>query len=216
MDAAHLLPIRINLPDQAPKLVRKEQLPDQRQIVVLPIRAFTDKRLTASQLRVLGVCCSYANKAGLLWAGLERMGKDLGVSKVAVFHQVKKLEQHGYIRTVFHGFRGERAATRQILFNPDLSARQAMQKTGEAAPFQIEKQQQKERKESRKAARERQKSNTSMVNEVEDNQTPMQSVHDVMRLKNKVSDKIWQLAVARAGTDNDYDKLKQAIDKLLR
>jgi hypothetical protein len=44
----------------------------------------------------------------------------------------------------------------------------------------------------------------------------MQIVHDVMRLKNKVSDKIWHLAIQRAGTETDYAKIKQAIDKLLR
>jgi hypothetical protein len=216
MDTALMAPIRIKMPDGAPKIIRKEMLPDQRQIVVLPLRAFKDKRITAGQMRVLGVCCSYANKAGLLWAGLERMGQDLGISKVAFFHHVKKLETLGYIKTVYKGFAGERAATRQIIFNPDITARQAMDKTGAIAPFAHEQKQKRQRKAAKQSAKKQQESSTTTVNQQQDNQSPMQMVNDVMQLKNKVSAKIWQLAIQRANSETDYAAIKAAIDKLLR
>jgi hypothetical protein len=216
MDTALMAPIRITMPDGAPKIIRKEMLPDQRQIVVLPLRAFKDKRMTAAQLRVLGICCSYANKAGLLWAGLERIGRDLCMSKAAAFKQVKKLEEFGYIKTIYKGFAGERAATRQIIFNPDITARQAMQQTGDQAPFAHQQQQRKQRKAAKQSAKKQQENSTTTVNQPEVNQSPMQSVHDVMQLKNKVSDKIWQLAIQRANSETDYAAIKAAIDKLLR
>lgn len=91
-----------------------------------------------------------------------------------------------------------------------------MQQTGDQAPFAHQQQQRKQRKAAKQSAKKQQESSTTTVNQPEVDQTPMQSVHDVMRLKNKVSDKIWQLAIARAGTETDYAAIKAAIDKLLR
>jgi hypothetical protein len=212
MNPASMKPIRIVMPDGAPKIIRKELIPDAREIVIVPIRAFKDKRLSAGQFRALGIVCSYSNKAGLLWAGLERMGQDLGISKSAMCRYLQALERMGYIKTVYKGFRGERAATRQVIFNPNQTLEETMRQTQTEAPFIVEKRE----KQARKQAKKSQKPSESMVDSQDVNQTPMQSVHDVMQLKNKVSAKIWQLAIERAGTDNDYIKLKAAIDKLLR
>jgi len=125
---------------------------------------------------------------------------------------LQALERMGYIKTVYKGFRGERAATRQVIFNLNQTLEETMRQTQTEAPFIVEKRE----KQARKQAKKSQKPSQSMVDNHDVNQSYMQSVHDVMQLKNKVSDKIWQLAVARAGTDSDYTKLKQAIDKLLR
>jgi len=212
MNPASMKPIRIVMPDGAPKIIRKELIPDARAIAIYPIRACKDRRLTAGLFRALGVMCSYANRAGLLWAGLERMGQDIGISQQAMQVYVKKLEALGYVETVYRGFRGERANTRRILYNPDSTLKETMQNTQTTAPFIAEKQ----AKQARKQAKKSQKQVHSIDNVQDVEQTPMQSVHDVMRLKNKVSDKIWQLAVQRANSETDYAAIKAAIDKLLR
>jgi hypothetical protein len=156
--------------------------------------------------------CSYSNKAGLLWAGLERMGQDLGISQQAMQVYAKKLEALGYVQVVYRGFKGERANTRRILYNPQSTLKETMENTQTNAPFVAEKQ----AKQARKQAKKSQKQGQSIDNQQAIVQTPMPMMHDVMRLKNKVSERIWQLAIERAGTDNDYAKLKAAIDKLLR
>lgn len=209
MNPANQIPLRIILADGAPKIIRKELVPDARAISIIPLRAFKDKTLTAGQFRALGIVCSYANKAGLLWAGLERMGQDLGISQQAMQVYAKILTRKGYIRTVHRGFKGERADTRQVIYNPDLSTMQTVKQTQTTAPYLVEAQAKKERKLKPKTPQ-------TTNNHVDIVQTPMQDLHDVMSLKNKVSERIWQLAVTRAGTSTDYVLLKQAIDKLLR
>jgi DNA-binding transcriptional regulator GbsR (MarR family) len=180
--------------------------------VIVPIRAFKDKRLTAGQFRALGIVCSYSNKAGLLWAGLERMGKDLGISKSAMCRYLKALERMGYIKTVYQGFKGERASTRQVIFNPNQTLEETMRQTQTEAPFVVEKRE----KAARKQARKSQKQAQGMVNVQDVNETSMPIANDVMRLKNKVSASIWQLATQRANSETDYAAIKAAIDKLLR
>jgi DNA-binding MarR family transcriptional regulator len=216
MDEIRMAPIRIKMPDQAPKIIRKEMIPDARALSIVPIRAFKDRRLTAGQFRALGTLCSYTNKAGLLWAGLERMGKDLGISRAAMHIYVQALERMGYVETVYKGFKGERADTRRIIYNPGQSIGETMRKTDTAAPYVAEKQAKQARKARARQAKQGEMQAPSIVNMHDVDESAMQGLHDVMRLKNKVSNKIWQLAIERAGTDNDYDKLKQAIDKLLR
>lgn len=204
------------MPDKAPKIIRKELIPDARALAIVPIRAFKDKTLTAGQFRALGIMCTYTNKAGFLWAGLQRMGQDLGISGQAMQVYAKALEEKGYVRTVYKGFKGERANTRQIIYNPGISPMQTATKTATDAPFIAEKQAKQAKRKAKSQAKQGQNQAHSIDNGQDVVQSSMQDVHGVMRLKNKVSDKIWQLAIARAGTDSDYDKLKQAIDKLLR
>lgn len=206
------IPLRIIMPDGAPKIIRKELVPDARAIAIVPLRAFKDKTLTAGQFRALGILCSYANKAGLLWAGLERMGNDLGISKSAMCRYLQALERMGYIKTIYKGFKGERADTRQVIYNPKQSLSQTMKQTQTTAPF-IEEQRQKA---ARKTTKQPKIQQQSTVDAQAVNESPMQDDHNVMQLKNKVSKQVWKLAVERAGTSTDYTLLKQAINKLLR
>jgi hypothetical protein len=216
MNPLSMAPMRINIPDRAPKIVKKEHVPDARALAIVPLRAFKDRTLTAGQFRALGIVCSYANRAGLLWAGLERMGKDLGISTVAMHKYCKQLEAKGYLRTVYKGFAGERANTRQIVYNQEASMNQIIKQTGAEAPFMAEKREKQASKKRKQLERSREKASDNTINSVEVKQTAMQSVHDVMQLKNKVSDKIWQLAIQRANSETDYAAIKAAIDKLLR
>lgn len=148
--------MQLNIPKKKPRILKKVQPPDQRTFTVAPLRAATDRSLTPMQLRALLVYCSYVNKAGVAWVGLERIGKDLGVSDARASQLIKALTQKGYIRTLHKGFSGVVAHTRQVIYKDDISADEAATISGELAPFQIQ-QQEKERKamEAKQAKRKR-------------------------------------------------------------
>lgn len=123
-----------------PRVVIKEQQPDQRTVSVVPIRAISDRSLTAPQYRVLLAFCSYANKGGLTWVGLKTVGQKIGISTNRVAVVTRQLIAKGYIKVLYHGFAGERAHTRQIVYT-DRSIEEIVAVTGEKAPYMIEKEQ---------------------------------------------------------------------------
>jgi DNA-binding MarR family transcriptional regulator len=216
MEELLMAPVRIVMPDGAPRIIRKEQAPDARQFAIFPIRAARDKRLTAAQQRVLMVICSYANKGGFCWTGQARMARDLNISQQAFSVHFRKLKAMGYVETVFQGFSGERADTIRVIFKEDLTMQQVVEKTGAAAPFIAEKQEKKRRgrppgSKSRLSSESKSNDNSQSVvyptSEDEDR---------LLVLKSKVSSKVWDLAVLRVGNSTDYSALKQAITKLLR
>ena len=123
-----------------PRVVIKEQQPDQRTVSVVPIRAISDRTLTAPQYRVLLAFCSYANKGGLTWVGIKTVGQKIGISTNRVAVLTRQLIAKGYIKVLYHGFAGERAHTRQIVYT-DRSIEEIVAVTGEKAPYMIEKEQ---------------------------------------------------------------------------
>lgn len=131
-------PIRIKLPGRPPKVVQKEQQPDQRQFSVVPIRAITDRGLTPMELRTLLVFCSYANRGGITWVGLKRVGEHLNIGVARTATLTSALIKKGYIRVLFKGYAGERAQTRQIIFNNALSLDDIIAVSGEKAPYMIQ------------------------------------------------------------------------------
>ena len=128
------------IPDKRPRIRQKVQALDQRTITVCPIRAATDRNLTPMELRALLVYCSYTNKAGVAWVGLERIGKDLSVSKPRAHVLIKALDAKGYIKTLHKGFSGVCANTRRVMFDPSISETDAAAISGELAPYQVEQQ----------------------------------------------------------------------------
>jgi len=57
------------------------------------------------ELRALLVLCSYTNKAGVTWAGLERIGQDLGISRVRAGVLIRSLGDKGYVRVIHKGLK---------------------------------------------------------------------------------------------------------------
>jgi len=134
-----------------PRVVIKEQQPDQRTVSVVPIRAISDRTLTAPQYRVLLAFCSYANKGGLTWVGIKTIGQKIGISTNRVAVVTRQLIAKGYIKVLYHGFAGERAHTRQIVYT-DRSIEEIVAVTGEKAPYMIEKEQREMQKAQQKQA----------------------------------------------------------------
>ena len=131
-------PIRVKLPNKPPKVIQKEQQPDQRQFAVVPIRATTDRKLTPMQLRVLMVFCTYSNRGGITWVGLKRVGSHLGIGVARTATLAKALIDKGYMRVLFKGYAGERAQTRQIIYNSELSLDDVIAVSGEKAPYMVQ------------------------------------------------------------------------------
>jgi len=118
--------VDFKLPKRKPRVIEKEPLPDQRKYAVVPFAALSDKRLHHLSIRVLGLICSYANRAGITWVGQTRIGTHLGISKQAVNKAVSELKKAGYLEVVSKGFRAERADTLRIIFDPTLTAQDAI------------------------------------------------------------------------------------------
>lgn len=133
-----MMPVRIQIPNEPPKIIKKETPNDLRTLSVCPIRAVTDRTLTEMELRVLLMFCAYTNKAGLTWVGLQRIAEHFNIGVPRAHRLTKSLINKGYMRVVHGGFRGERAHTRQVVFDPAISAELAAQNAGDKAPYMIE------------------------------------------------------------------------------
>jgi hypothetical protein len=144
MDMAE--PIAFALPKK-PRIKEKDAPPDQRKLVVVPIRACSDRKLTEGSLRVLLALCSYCNRAGITWVGQQKLGQDLGISRQAVTKQMTKLVAAGYVEVIAKGFRGARANTIRVIFDSSVDAETAMAVTSryeDTRPPAIREQQERE------------------------------------------------------------------------
>lgn len=181
--------------------------------------------MTAQVLRALLILCSYTNKAGVAWVSLERIGKDLSVSRPRAGQLVKKLTELGYVRVIHKGFKGYCADSRQVIFNPDITADEAAAVAGELAPFQIEQQRKEaeqmqakqEQQQAKLAAKAKRKGKAQAI--AESNQVSrvdrLGLLEDYTQYANVDAD-ILQLAIDTAGPGATAAQIDQAIDDLLR
>ena len=121
-------PIHFELPKR-PRVKQKDPPPDQRKVCVLPIRAVFDKRMSHGALQALAALCAYCNRAGITWVSQTRLAQELGISQQAVAKQFKQLRDLGYLETVRKGFKGERTDTLRVIFDPNITAEQAITMT---------------------------------------------------------------------------------------
>lgn len=118
-------PVNFTLPKK-PRIYKKDAPPDQRKIAVMPLKALTDQTLTDGSIRILGVLCSYCNRAGITWVSQARLAKDLNISRQAVTNQLMQLRASGYVEIIKKGFRGERCNTLRVIFDSSVDAATAM------------------------------------------------------------------------------------------
>ena len=130
---------KIKLPKK-PRILKKEQAPDLRQFAVVPISAITDRDLTEMQLRTLLMFCAYSNRAGLTWVGLKRLADHFNVTMNTIAIHTRQLIKKGYIKVLYHGYKGERAHTRQIIYKSDMKLEDIIAIAGETAPYLQENQ----------------------------------------------------------------------------
>lgn len=109
-----------------PKVKEKEAPPDQRKVVVMPLRALTDPEVTDGLVKTLALVCSYCNRAGITWVSQARLAKDAGTSRQAVTKQLGKLKALGYIQVVSKHYRGIRPDTIRVIFDPSVDTETAI------------------------------------------------------------------------------------------
>lgn len=213
-------PEPIKLPKK-PRILRKEQQPDQRTVTIVPIRAATDRSLTPMELRVLMVLCSYTNKSGLTWVGMKRVGDHLGVSISRMTRLTQGLTRKGYLRVLYKGFPGERAQTRQVIFN-DLPVSDIVAVTQEPAPYMIE-QQEKTQLNQQPKGQTMKKRKLSSKPVVDDNQTSnlgfdyqQQSIDRIDALRRAVGSELVNLAISQLEPKYTIEQLEQMLDRMLR
>jgi DNA-binding Lrp family transcriptional regulator len=118
-------PVNFAIPKK-PRIFAKDPLPDQRKVVVLPIKAVFDPKISHGALHVLAALCSYCNRAGITWVSQTRLAKELNITQQAVAKQFKQLRELGYLETVKKGFKGERTDTLRVIFDKSVDAATAM------------------------------------------------------------------------------------------
>jgi hypothetical protein len=119
-------PVAFSLPKRKPRVIEKEEVPYQHKYAVVPFPALADARLHHLSARVLALICAYANRAGITWVGQARIAGHLNITKQAVNKAVKQLKEVGYIQVMRRGFRGTKADTIRIVFDPSISAEEAI------------------------------------------------------------------------------------------
>ena len=109
-----------DLPKQ-PKIKIKTKQPDQRRFCVVPLRAVLSKNLTLTGLKVLCLLASYANKGGFTYVSQGKMANDLNVSIAAINHQIKQLENKGFIKQ-YPGYHSMiKGKTKRIIYDEALT-----------------------------------------------------------------------------------------------
>ena len=121
-------PVAFALPKK-PRIKPKDAPPDQRKVCIMPIRAVFDQRMTHGALQALAALCAYCNRAGITWVSQTRLASELGISQQAVAKQFKQLKELGYLEIVRRGFKGERTDTLRVIFDPDITAEEAIAMT---------------------------------------------------------------------------------------
>lgn len=204
--------VRIRIPNEPPRLIRKESPPDLRVLTVVPLRAATDRRITGMAMRVLMLYGAYSNKAALTWVGQSRLAEHLGVSVQRICNLTKQLERLGYIKTVHKGFKGERADTRQLIFKEGITPSEAAHVSGDKAPYMIEQEARKRRLSSKSKVNDSALSNLDLGS---DDAGLVESNEQMTKLS-QIDPAYVQLAREHVGTDATEDQLLAAIDALLR
>lgn len=71
---------------------------DLRNYCIIPIEAVRDHRLHGtSAFSVLALICTYTDYLGVTWVSQGKIAQELGISRQAVWRQVKKLKDYGYL-----------------------------------------------------------------------------------------------------------------------
>lgn len=109
-----------------PRIKEKVAPPDQRTVCVMPFRAVADRNLTDGGIRVLAALCSYCNKAGITWVSQKKLAEDLGCTRQAITNQIAQLRHLGYVEVVSKGWKGAKPNTLRVIFDPTMTAQDAI------------------------------------------------------------------------------------------
>jgi hypothetical protein len=209
---------KIKLP-RKPRIYKKEQQPDQRQFSVVPIRAITDRNLSEMQLRTLLMFCAYSNRAGLTWVGLQRIANHFKISLNRTAVLTRALIAKGYMRVLYHGFAGERAHTRQIIFN-DLKLEDIIAIAGESAPYLEENQQLTTGAKGENMSKKKRTINDSLVIKLGSVDPVYQLVNSdkenqLETIRRAVGEELFSIALQEAGKNATASDIEAVLSRML-
>jgi len=209
---------KIKLPKK-PRIYKKEQQPDQRQFSVVPIRAITDRSLTNMELRVLMMFCAYSNRGGLTWVGLQRIASHFKISLNRASVLTRALIAKGYIKVLYHGFAGERAHTRQIIYN-DLKLEDIIAIAGESAPYLEENQRLTTGAKGEDMTKKQRTVTSKKVNNLESTEPGYQLVEtdreiQLEAIKRMVGAELFSIAQQEAGKNATPADIERILHKML-
>ena len=108
-------------------VIERVEREDARKFCVVPLRAFREKRLSLSQLRILGIYASYCNNAGMSFVSCTALGRDYGCSKSYMALMLQKIEKVGYIiRVKKQGVPGIRGCIRRMVYDVSIKTEDAI------------------------------------------------------------------------------------------
>ena len=108
-------------------VIERVEREDGRKFCVVPLRAFREKRLSLSQLRILGIYASYCNNAGMSFVSCTSLGRDYGCSKSYMALMLQKIEKVGYIiRVKKQGVPGIRGCVRRMVYDVSIKTEDAI------------------------------------------------------------------------------------------
>lgn len=209
---------KIKLPKK-PRIYKREQQPDQRQFSVVPIRAITDRTLTNMELRVLMMFCAYSNRGGLTWVGLQRIAGHFKISLNRTAVLTRSLIAKGYIKVLYHGFCGERAHTRQIIYN-DFKLEDIIAISGESAPYLEENQPLTTGAKGEKMAKKQRTVTSKAFNKLESREPGYQlAISDresqLEAIRKAVGTELLSIAQQEAGADASIADIERILSKML-
>lgn len=207
-------PEPIKLPKK-PRILIKEKPPDQRQFSVIPIRAITDRKLTEMELRVLLMFCSYCNRGGLTWVGLQTIANHFGVSLNRAAVLSRALIAKGYIKVLYKGYKGERAHTRQVIFNDKLTIEDITAISGEKAPFMLQNQQFEAQPKGQTVKKKQKRVMNQEINNLELS-LDQETIDKVDTLRRAVGSEVVDLAISRLEPKYTIEQLEAELDRMLR
>ena len=120
--------INFDIPKE--KKIKKKNSTDNRKYIVLPISILKHK-LTGSELKILLLLGSYANKAGITWVSQKRLAKEINSSRQYINNNIAKLKKKGILEVIRFGVKGERGQTIRIIYNKDDNIKDVISNTSD-------------------------------------------------------------------------------------
>lgn len=110
-----------------PKLKQKDApLPPERKFAVLPARIAYDRTVSDGAIRTLVALTHHCNRAGITWISQAKLAGKLGISRTALTTSMARLRKAGYVEIVKKGFRGSHNNTLRVIYDPTVSAEDAV------------------------------------------------------------------------------------------
>ena len=120
--------INFDIPKE--KKIQKKKDSDNRKYIVLPISILKHK-LTGSELKILLLLGSYANKAGITWVSQKRLAKEINTTRQYINNNIAKLKKKGIIDIIRFHVKGERGQTIRIIYNKDDNIKDVISNTSD-------------------------------------------------------------------------------------